>query len=518
MPDFGEFSALLRSRMPLIVIETVEEVKALRLLDRAAREQGAQCFCWTVADGLVHTNFRYGAVRPAALFATVGELDDPERETTAHRQAIADTQTLPSALHFIDKRAGKGLYVLLDPHPFVEDPVVARLLREIALDHPIAERTLVLVAPRIDLPPDLARHAVRMSLAIPDLQRVREILRDEVALHKQASGQPVRGETDVMTSLLHQVVGLPEEDVRRLLRNAVRDDGLITAGDLERVARYKQDMLGGSALEVEMSALGPQDIGGLARLKRWLELRRPVFTGERHLPGLPVPKGVLLLGVQGAGKSMAARVTAGSWRVPLLRLDFAGLYDKFTGETERKLREALRAAEAMAPAVLWIDEIEKGLSTGDAQSDGGVSRRLLGSLLTWMAERKSRVFLVATANDVSALPPELMRKGRFDEIFFVDLPPAEVRQEILRIHLARRGQAPEAFDLAAVAEATDGFSGAELEQLVVAALYETLASDATLTNAQLLREAAATRPLSQVMGDKIEALRAWAGERCVSAD
>lgn len=518
MPDFREISTLLRSRMPLIAIETVEEAKAVRLVDRAAREHDAQCFCWTVADGLAHTNFRYGSARPAGLFATVEQVEDPNRDATGHRQAIPDTQTLQSALHFIDKRAGKGLYVLFDPHPFLEDPVVARLLREIVLDHPIAERTIVLVAPRIELPAELARHAVRMSLAIPDLQRVRDILRDEVALQKQASGQPVRGETDVMTSLLHQVVGLPEEDVRRLIRNAVRDDGLITAGDLERIARYKQDMLGGSALEVEMSALGLQDIGGLARLKRWLDQRRPVFTGERSVPGLPAPKGALLLGVQGAGKSMAARVTAGSWRVPLLRLDFAGLYDKFTGETERKLREALRAAEAMAPAVLWIDEIEKGLSTGDSESDGGISRRLLGSLLTWMAERKSRVFVVATANDISALPPELMRKGRFDEIFFVDLPTSVVRQDILRIHLARRDLAPEAFDLAAVSAATEGFSGAELEQLVVAALYETLAGDATLSNEHLLREAAATRPLSQVMSDKIEALRAWAAERCVPAD
>lgn len=518
MPDFRELSTLLRSRMPLIAIETVEEAKVIHLLDRAAREHDAQCFCWTVADGLVHTNFRYGSTRPTGLFETVGQVGDPDREATGHRQSIADTQTLQSALHYIDKCAGKGLYVLFDPHPFLDEPVVARLLREIVLDHPIAERTIVLVAPRIDLPAELARHAVRMSLAIPDLQRVREIMRDEIALQNQASGQPVRGETAVMTSLLHQVVGLPEEDVRRLIRNAIRDDGLITVGDLERIARYKQDMLGGSALELEMSALGPQEIGGLARLKRWLEQRRPVFTGERNVPGLPAPKGVLLLGVQGAGKSMAARVIAGSWRVPLLRLDFAGLYDKFTGETERKLREALRAAEAMAPAVLWIDEIEKGLSTGDPGSDGGVSRRVLGSLLTWMAERKARVFLVATANDISALPPELLRKGRFDEIFFVDLPSPNVRQDILRIHLRRRGLAPETFDLGAVVAATEGFSGAELEQLVVAALYETLANDATFSNEHLLREAVATRPLSQVMGEKIEALRAWAVERCVPAD
>ena len=213
----------------------------------------------------------------------------------------------------------------------------------------------------------------------------------------------------------------------------------------------------------------------------------------------------------------AARVIAGAWRVPLLRLDFAALYDKYTGETERKLRDALAAAEAMAPAVLWIDEIEKGLAT-DAEGDGGVSRRLLGTLLTWMAERNSRVFLVATANDVSALPPELMRKGRFDEIFFVDLPAAPVREDIFAIHLRRREQPAERFDLAALARATDGFSGAEVEQVVLAALYATLAEDRALVTEDLLREALATRPLSVVMAEKVAALRAWAGERCVPAD
>ena len=518
MADFRELSALLRSRMPLVSIETTEELKARRLLDRFAREAGIDLFCWTVADGLVHSNFRYGPARRTGLFETVGAASDASHEAKTQSQGVPDTQALQAALHFIDKRAGKGLYVFLDPHPFLEDPVVVRLLREIVLDHPVAERTLVLVAPRLALPAELARHGARMELTIPDLPQVREILRAELALQKELTGEAVRGESDVVNSLLHQVVGLAEEDVRRLLRNAIRDDGLITAADLARAARHKQELLGAGALEVEMSPLGPQDIGGLAQLKRWLHVRRPVFTGERSLPGLPVPKGMLLLGVQGAGKSMAARVTAGSWRVPLLRLDFAGLYDKFTGETERKLREALRAAEAMAPAVLWIDEIEKGLSTSDATSDGGVSRRLLGTLLTWMAERSSRVFLVATANDISALPPELMRKGRFDEIFFVDLPTQEVRKEILAIHLTRRAQAPDSFDLDTVAAATQGFSGAELEQLVVAALYETIADDTRLATGHLLREAAGTRPLAQVMGDKIDALRAWAAQRCVPAD
>ncbi|MCB1954828.1 MAG: AAA family ATPase [Rhodocyclaceae bacterium] len=508
MPDFRELSTLVRSRIPLIAIETTEEPKTLALLGRIAREDGLALYRWTVADGLNHANFSYGS-RPR-------EADEIGAQASRGRE-IPDTQPLVAALHHIDKLAGEGLYVLLDPHPFLEDPVVVRLLREILLDHPVRSRTLVLVAQGLPLPAELSRHSARMRLRLPDLDALRRILRDELQLHQQASGDKVRGEREDVDALLQQVVGLPEEDARRLLRGAIRDDGLITRDDLERVMRFKRDMLGGGAVEVSMSEVGPDDIGGLGRLKQWLLQRGPVFAGTRSLPGLPVPKGVLLLGVQGAGKSLAARVIAGAWRVPLLRLDFASLYDKYTGETERKLRDALAAAEAMAPAVLWIDEIEKGLAT-DAEGDGGVSRRLLGTLLTWMSERSSRVFLVATANDISALPPELMRKGRFDEIFFVDLPSEAVRRDIFEIHLRRRDQDPARFDLAALARATDGFSGAEIEQVVLGALYAMLAQDQPLATADLLHEALATRPLSVVMAEKIGALRAWAAERCVAAD
>jgi hypothetical protein len=518
MPDFRELSALVRSRMPLVCIETVEEPKVLRLLERLSREDNLDLHVWSVADGLAQTNFRYGpSTRVNSLFGTVEATPTATEGTDGHRRPIPETRALEAALQYIDKDARRGLFVLLDPHPFLEDPVVVRLIREIILDHPIAERTLVLVAPSLPLGRELARHAAHLNLRIPDLDGVRRLFRDELELYTHQTRENVRGDKGTVNALLHQVVGLPEDDVRRLVRNAIRDDGRITADDLGRVARYKQDMLGGTALEVELSPLGPEDIGGLAQLKRWLQTRKPVFTGERSAPGLPTPKGVLLLGVQGAGKSLAAKVIAGSWQVPLLRLDVASLYDKYTGETERKLREALRTAEAMAPAVLWIDEIEKALASGN-DGDGGVSRRLLGHMLTWMAEQQARLFIVATANDVSSLPPELLRKGRFDEIFFVDLPGAEVRKEILAIHLKRRELDPAAFDLDALAVVTDGFSGAELEQLVVAGLYECLADGQSLDTARLVGEAARTRPLSQVMADKVAALRAWATDRCVPAD
>ncbi|MEW7976738.1 MAG: AAA family ATPase [Candidatus Sedimenticola endophacoides] len=255
------------------------------------------------------------------------------------------------------------------------------------------------------------------------------------------------------------------------------------------------------------------EVAGLSHFKRWLEQRRKSFTG--NAASLQRPKGVMLLGVQGGGKSLAAKAVAGSFSLPLLRVDFGALYDKYIGESEKNLRQALRIAETMAPCVLWMDEIEKGLA-GDG-NDGGVSRRLLASLLTWMAEQQGGVFIVATANDIRALPPELMRKGRLDEIFFVDLPTTGVRREIFAIHLRRRNQAPSGFDLEALAEASEGFTGAEIEQAIVASLYAANAAGERMESEHLLEELARTSPLSVVMAEEMGALRAWAEGRTVPA-
>ncbi|HLA32725.1 MAG TPA: AAA family ATPase, partial [Pseudomonas sp.] len=251
---------------------------------------------------------------------------------------------------------------------------------------------------------------------------------------------------------------------------------------------------------------------GLSNLKRWLGERQGIFLEGK---GVDLPKGVLLVGVQGGGKSLAAKAVAGLWGLPLLRLDFACLYNKFFGETERNLREALKLAEQMAPCVLWMDEVEKGLASGD--HDGGVSQRVLGTLLTWMAERQAPVFMVATANDISRLPPELVRKGRFDELFFVDLPDSAVRAEIFRIHLVRRELEPSGFDLQQLAETSAGFSGAEIEQVVVSALYAAQAQQQSVNQALLLQSIQGTAPLSVIMAEDLDALRAWADGRTVNA-
>jgi SpoVK/Ycf46/Vps4 family AAA+-type ATPase len=261
------------------------------------------------------------------------------------------------------------------------------------------------------------------------------------------------------------------------------------------------------------------EIGGMACLKEWLKQRKDVFSKEAREFGLTPPKGVLMLGVQGAGKSLCAKAIATAWQQPLLRLDPSTLYNSFIGESEANLRRALLQTEAMAPVILWIDEIEKAFASAASRSaDGGLSQRMFGTLLTWLQEHEAPVFVVATANDIEALPPELLRKGRFDEIFFVDLPSAEVRKEIFSIHLSKRSREPEKFDLDALADASDAHSGSEIEQAVISALHTAYADKAELDTDRIVAALKASPPLSATMAEKVQDLRLWAKGRCVCAD
>ncbi|MEC5396509.1 AAA family ATPase [Uliginosibacterium sp. H1] len=519
--DIDALRSALQARFPLICMETHEEPRATALLEKLAQESDLPLYTWSIADGLIQQNFRYGGAGPRDGFQTV-EGWKPQRtaqvdaQENARRREIEDTVELQEALHFIDKEGPPGLYLLFDPHHFLEQGAVQRLLREVAFAHHDRARTLVLIGPRLELPAEIARHALFHELALPDVARIRKIFQEELELFATSrEGRKVGGEQAIANRLVQQLAGLCEEDVRRLLRLSIRDDAQITERDLQRVMDAKRSMQAQSALEVEYVNGDMTSVGGMPNLKHWLQLRTASFCGDAD--GLPTPRGVLLLGVQGGGKSLAARTIAASWKVPLARLDVGSLYDKYHGETERNLRAALAAAEALSPCVLWIDEIEKAMAQGSAESDGGVGRRVLGTLLTWMAERASRVFIAATANDVRALPAELLRKGRFDEIFFVDLPDEATRQDIFRIHLLRRQQQPQAFDLPRLASASQGFTGAEIEQAVIAASFEAHAQKLVLNDTLLLTEIGRTRPLSVLMAEQVQALRHWATERAVMA-
>ena len=419
-------------------------------------------------------------------------------------------------LNYIKSSATNCLFVLLDFHPFLQDNLHVRQLKDIALTYPKHYSTVVIVGHSLPVPEELRPYTAQFRLPLPTLDELRGIVFDVAADWGAEHGRrDVQTTNKVVDLLVRNLAGLTATDARRLALKAINDDGIISEVEIPEIMRAKYELLGRDALlSFEYDTVKFTEIGGMARLRHWLEVRKSIFLeGEETFDP---PRGVLLLGVQGCGKSLAAKATAGILGVPLLRLDFGVLYNKYYGETERNLRKSLETAEVMSPCVLWMDEIEKGLAADG--NDDGLSRRVLGTLLTWMSERKQPVFLVATANDITQLPPEFVRKGRFDEIFFVDLPAAQNRGDILAIHLRKRSLEPAEFNLPALVEATAGFSGSEIEQAIVSAMYTAHAQGRQAEQADVLAEIRQTRPLSVVMAEKVKEIREWAAARTVPCD
>ena len=479
--------------MPIVVLETRDESRMLDLLRDITVAQAGDgyqpLFRWTVTDGLQRL--------------------DIELEPQLHN---ADP---PDVLRHIRAVSKPGIYVLLDFHHYLQDPVIIRLVKDICMRYAEIPRQLVLLSHELSLPDELAGFAARFDMALPN-EAERETIVKRIAREyaTENPGTRVRTDPKAYAMLIQNLAGLTDRDTEQLARNAIFHDGVISRSDLPGVMQAKYELLNrGGILQYEYDTTQFAEVGGLSNLKRWLELRKPAFLADDGAAHLDKPKGVLLIGVQGCGKSLAAKATAGIFDLPLLRLDFASLYNKYHGETEKTLRDSLQTADVMAPCVLWIDEIEKGLAGRGGET--GTTQRVLGTFLTWMAEKNGSVFVVATANDISALPPELVRKGRFDELFFVDLPRAKVRRRIFEIHLDLRGQDPGAIDLDSVTEAAKGFSGAEIEQAIVSALYAAHAHGAELATGHLIEELRNTQPLSVVMSERIAALREWASGRTV---
>lgn len=488
--DMHDLSLLIDSRSRLIIIETWDEPRVLEAIGLLAIRRAQTWYTWNHVEGLRRLGFG-------------SDVEQPE-----------DTADPDKALERIRRDNQPALYVMCDLHPFLDSPRVIRQLKMLAMNPADPAPILILVSHALSLPPELRRLASSLRLSMPSAEQLATIVREEATRwSEQNQGKRVRTDNQTLEQVVGNLRGTTHAEARRLARKLIHDDGAITREDLPVLNEAKFGLLGmQGVLSFEYETARFSEVGGLASLKRWLNDRQGAFSVGG---GSDVPKGLLLVGVQGAGKSLAAKSVAGVWGLPLLRLDFACLYDKYIGETEKNLREALQLADLMEPCVLWIDEIEKGLAPDSGES--GVSRRVLGTLLTWMAERKSRVFLVATANDVSQLPPELIRKGRIDEMFFVDLPDQSVRADIFAIHLARRELEVSRFDLPALAAASEGFSGAEIEQAIVAAVYAGAARQESVGTAELIDMLAQTSPLSVVMAEQIGALRAWAQGRAVMA-
>ena len=465
-----------------------DEARFMDILGRAAQALGVPVWVWTSTRGLARNGQHpaYGTVDPRKALDFIAELTDP------------------------------GVFVFADVHHALRDPVTVRRIKELAQ---AARRgqTIVLSAPVLELPPELDGLAIPWDLRPPDHQDLRGLV-DRTLDDLRARNFPVALDDGGVESLVDALRGLSTAEAEGLVYRAAMEDGKVAEGDVDFVRKAKAELLGaGGTIELVNPGAGGLDrVGGMDQLKEWLSLRGQALSPDARAYGLEPPKGVLLTGIPGCGKSLVAKSLAAAWGLPLVLLDPGALYGPYVGESEQRLRHAVRTVEAMAPVVLWIDEIEKGFAR-DRDADGGVSARLMGTFLRWMQDRQDGVFLVATCNDVTALPPELGRKGRFDEVFFVDLPDRAERAEIFRVHLEARGRAPGAFDLARLGEAADGFSGAEIEAAVVSALYRAFAERRQLTTNDIVGEIAATVPLSRARPEEVEALREWARERAVTA-
>jgi hypothetical protein len=510
-----DLRTLIRSCHPLIVIETVEEERVLGLLQSVAAQERMPLFEWSVTRGLTRTDDGPGLSK-----------------LTATPQAL---------LQHLNSLTVEGIFWLKDLVPHLQEAAVARQLREVSHHFGRSRATCVLTGHPIALPLDIEKIAVRLDLQLPDrnellamLQSVLQSLSPRTSPRRPRSttvvqsmlssiGDSKTGESDAgiieRDAILRALQGLTLHQARQVITQCIVDDGTLTADDVRKILKRKvQAIKDGGLLEYYPLEDNRFELGGFVNLKSWLQRAKVGFTAEARALNLTPPRGILLVGVPGCGKSLSAKAIAREWQLPLLKLDAGRLFDKYVGESEKNFRKAIEMAESLSPIVLWIDEIEKAMAAGggSGEADAGLSRRLFGAFLTWLQEKKQDVFVVATANNLSSLPPELLRKGRFDEIFFVDLPDDGERDAIWRIHLGLRKQDPKQFDLLKIVSASDGFSGSEIEQAVVAALYRALHLKMPLTTDLLIEELTHTVPLSVTRREDIDQLRDMAQGRFVN--
>ncbi len=480
-----ELETLIRARYPIIYIVSWEEKRVEDALRNIARDRGKKIFFWTITQGMVQ---------------------NPNHRDNATRDPIA-------ALDAVMDSREQALFVLKDYHAFISDVTVTRRLRDLTAALKTSYKTLIILAPNLKLPHELEKDVTVVDYGLPDHEDLDQLLEGII--------QSVKDNPQVDTTLteterdyiLKAAQGLTANEAENVFAKSLVEKHKF---DVDVILSEKEQIIRKSGiLEYYPFSESIGDVGGLDLLKEWMEKRTVAFTEKARDFGLPSPRGVLLLGVQGCGKSLSAKAIGSLWRLPLLRLDVGRIFAGIVGSSEENMRKAIRVAESVAPCILWLDELEKGFSgtQSSGMSDGGTTSRVFGTFLTWMQDKKAPAFVVATSNDVTSLPPELLRKGRFDEIFFIDLPTSDERMQIFKIHLTKRKRDPEEFDLDRLAAATPGFSGAEIEACVVEALYDAFDEEKTLTTEALVTAAHHTVPLSMTMRERIEDLREWANTR-----
>jgi SpoVK/Ycf46/Vps4 family AAA+-type ATPase len=484
-----ELSILVQAQYPLIYLVTSEEERSEQAIAKIAqmKTQHRRIFVWTVTHGLVE----YGQPRQTAQHNTVS----PE-----------------AAIEHVVRQREPGIYIFKDIHPFISSPAVNRWLRDAIASFKGTEKIIILMSPIQEVPIELEKDVVVIDYPLPDLAELDRVLTVQL---EQAKNR--RLTTEVREKLLKAALGLTKDEAEKVYRKAYVKASRLTEEEVDIVLSEKKQLIRRNGiLEYIEEDETINAVGGLEELKKWLKQRSDAFTERAREYGLPQPKGMLILGVPGCGKSLIAKTTSRLWGLPLLRLDMGRVYDgSMVGRSEANLRNALKTAESISPVILFIDELDKAFAggTGSADSDGGTSSRIFGSFLTWMQEKTSPVFVMATANRVERLPGEFLRKGRFDEIFFVDLPTPEERQDIFNIHLSKRRSDITRFDLEQLAKVSEGFSGAEIEQALIAAMYEAFAQDREFTQLDIIAAIKSTLPLSRTMTEQVTALRDWARQR-----
>jgi hypothetical protein len=519
MPDvLDRLKILIDSSTPIVVMETVEEVRAVRLVREASSSLRLATFEWSIASGLVrcgaeaaaHESTFPGAAR--ANLQNAGELSTP---------SIYHSQEPAQALSNLEAISVEAVFILKDFHRHMDDPVVVRRLRDVGQKFSTNRRTVVITGPLVSIPPELGSLVEFLELPLPDNVRLRQLLDESVQRMGQTRTLKRTLDSAGVDRMVNNLRGLTEEEADRAISQAIVTRYGLVPETVTDVLEAKKSLLRHSGmLEFVDASENLAGVGGLENLKVWLAQRQGSWDASARQFGVEPAKGVIILGVQGCGKSLCARAIAGEWHLPLVKFDTSAVFDKYIGETEKRILKVFKLAEGLAPCVLWIDELEKvfaGSGPDSASVDAGVSSRILASFLSWMQDRKAPVFVAATCNNVTALPPELIRKGRFDEMFFVDLPSHNERRQIFEIQLAKRKRNPADFDLDRIATAARGFSGAEIDAAVQSALYAAYSSKQPLTTQTFLDVLARTVPLSITRSEEIDALRAWAKQRAVPA-
>jgi len=501
-----EIEILVLSFHPIIAIETVEEERVETLLKVASQRMKMSLFEWTIVRGLIPAP---GTVySPATQYAPPGANEPVGFERTTEPLDLLD---------YIQNREPQSLYLLKDFAKHLGEPEVVRKLRDVARLFSLNRSALAITGDSIELPREISHDTVYYDLGFPGQDELHQTLLQTVRSLKVRNRIEVKLTKPEIRDFVRALSGMTLNQARQVIAQAAIEDGQLDAEDIEHILKRKAQIIReGGLLEYFPVEANGAELGGFQGLKNWLARAKVGFSDRARQFNLTPPKGILIVGIQGCGKSLAAKAIAREWKLPLLKLDAGRLYDKYVGQSEKNFHKATTLAESMAPTVLWIDEIEKSFGHSGGDSDGGLSRRLFGSFLTWLQEKSQQVFVVATANDISQIPPELLRKGRFDELFFVDLPNAKERDDILRVHLNLRNQNPDLFDFPVLVEATEGFSGAEIEQVTIASLYRSLWADKSLDTELMLAEVRSTVPLSVARREDVQRLRAIAQERFVS--